>query len=81
MAEGVTKMSKRFIAPVFEKGILELRCENNEVAIYGTSEGLKKLAELIVHLADNPRQGHVHLEDYELLTEGSLIGAVAVFDS
>ena len=73
-------MSKRFIRPVFDTGVVELRCENDEVCIYGTPEGLTKLGGLIMRLVDNPREGHVHLEDYEILTDRSLIGAVAIFN-
>lgn len=72
-------MSK-FIKPDFSEKSLELRCENNEICIYGTKEGLKKLSNLILDLIENPRQGHIHLEDYELLTGTSLIGAVAIFE-
>lgn len=73
-------MSKRFIPPVFDTGIVELRCEDNEVSIYGTAEGLTKLAGLMMRLVDNPREGHIHLEDYEILTGASLIGALAIFN-
>jgi hypothetical protein len=67
--------------PDFQKGEVELRIgENNEIAIYGTAEGLKKIAELINHLIGNPRVGHVHLEDYEILTKNSLKGVVAIFE-
>lgn len=72
-------MSK-FIKPDFSKNSLELRFENNEVCIYGTKDGLKRLTDLIHKLIEKPPQGHIHLEDYELLTEESLIGAVAIFD-
>jgi len=72
-------MSK-FVKPSFSKKSLELRCENNEVCIYGTNEGLKKLSDLIMGLINKPKQGHIHLEDYELLTDKSLIGAIAIFD-
>lgn len=75
---GGDRMSK-FIKPDFKEKHLELRCENNEVYIYGTQEGLKKLSELILKLIGNPNQGHVHLEDYQLLTDKSLIGVLAVF--
>jgi hypothetical protein len=69
-----------FRKPVFGKGIVELRCDNDEVCIYGTKEGLQKVVGLITRLLDNPSEGHIHLQDYELLTDESLIGAVAVFD-
>jgi hypothetical protein len=67
--------------PDFTKGEVELRIgENNVLEIYGTAEGLKKIAELINHLIGNPRVGHVHLEDYEILTKNSLKGVVAILD-
>jgi hypothetical protein len=73
-------MSK-FIPPNFQKGEVELRIgENNEIAIYGTVDGLKKIAELINHLIGNPKVGHVHLEDYEILSENSLRGVIAILD-
>ena len=72
-------MSK-FIEPDFSKKDLELRFENNEICIYGSKEGLKKLSELIINLIEHPKKGHIHLEDYDFLTDNSLIGAVAVFE-
>lgn len=70
----------KFIKPDFTKNSLELRCENSEVCIYGTKDGLKRLAEMILQLIDKPKQGHIHLEDYDLLTKKSLNGAVAIFN-
>ena len=72
-------MSK-FIKPNFKEASLELRYEINEVCIYGTKEGLKKLSDLILNLVEKPEQAHIHLEDHELLTKESLSGAVAIFD-
>lgn len=69
-----------FIKPDFREKSLELRYENNEVCIYGTEEGLRKLSNLIMNLIEKSYQGHIHLEDYEILTDKSLIGAVAIFD-
>jgi hypothetical protein len=69
----------KFIKPDFTENSLELRYENNEVCIYGTKDGLKRLSEMILQLIDKPKQGHIHLEDYDLLTKKSLIGAVAIF--
>ena len=77
--EGGGEMSK-FIKPNFIEKDLELRFENNEICIYGTTDGLRKLSDLILGLINNPNQGHVHLENYELLTQNSLMGAVAIFD-
>lgn len=73
-------MSNKFIKPIFKDKNLEFRYENNEICIYGTKEGFKRLSDLIIDLMNNPRQGHIHLEDYGILTEESLIGAIAIFD-
>jgi hypothetical protein len=71
----------KFIPPDFQKGEVELRIEkDNEIAIYGSVDGLKKIAELINHLIGNPKVGHVHLGDYEILTKNSLKGVIAIFD-
>lgn len=70
----------KFVKPDFTKKSLELRYENNELCIYGTEEGLKRLSDLILNLINKPKQSHIHLEDYELLTDKSLIGAIAIFD-
>ena len=70
----------KFVEPNFSRKDLELRFENNEICIYGTKEGLKKISELIINLIEHPKKGHIHLEDYELLTDDSLIGAVAIFE-
>ncbi len=69
-----------FVKPNFKDKSLELRYENNEICIYGTEEGLRKLGNLILNLIERPKQGHIHLEDYEILTDRSLIGALAIFD-
>ena len=68
-----------FVPPVFDRGQLELRLVDNEVGIYGTRDGLRKFANLVLALADNPTGDHVHIEDYGLLTQGSLIGVVVLF--
>jgi hypothetical protein len=68
-----------FIPPSFGTGELELRYGDGEVAIYGTPQGLEKLAEYCQKLARSPKADHVHLEDYQFLTKASLPGALAVF--
>ncbi len=70
----------KFQKPDFKKKSLELGMENNEVYIYGTKNGLRALVKLIQSLIDKPEKGHVHLEDYELLTENSTVGVVAIFE-
>ncbi len=73
-------MSAKFRAPIFKDKCLELRYENAEICIYGTGKGLKKLSQLILRLVHKPKRGHIHLEDYDLLTDDSLTGAVAIFN-
>ncbi|MHC4574966.1 MAG: Imm32 family immunity protein [Planctomycetota bacterium] len=73
-------MSEKFRKPDFSKYNLELRFENNVGCIYGTAEGLKKIADLCHELIENPNQGHIHLEDYAILTKESERGAIAIFD-
>jgi hypothetical protein len=72
-------VTAKFSAPSFGTYGLELRCDGDEVSVYGTRDGLRRLCDLIMALVDNPGENHIHLEDYELLTKESLIGAVAVF--
>jgi hypothetical protein len=74
-------MTKEFTPPDFSKGELELRFEDNVICIYGTKEGLKKLANIVLELIENPGQSHVHLENemYGVLTEESNKGAIAIF--
>lgn len=68
-----------FKKPDFSVRDLELRFENNVVCIYGTEKGLKKLTELINKLIGHPAQGHIHIEDSEILTKESEMGAIAIF--
>ena len=72
-------MSNKFAKPDFSKGYLELRYENNIVCIYGNKEGFKKLIGLCQELIDYPKQSHIHLENYQMLTKESEKGALAIF--
>jgi len=74
-------MKREFREPIFGKRCIELRFEDEEVCIYATTTGLEKLIAFCKMLLDNPQTGHIHLEDYEVLTKDSLIGAIAVFTS
>jgi hypothetical protein len=69
-----------FREPDFSRGELELRFENSVVCIYGTSRGLKELADLCRELVENPEQGHIHLEHSARLTRESVRGAIAIFE-
>ena len=73
-------MSDQFEKPDFSKNELELRFENNVICIYGTAKGLKKLSDLCIELIEHSAQGHIHLEEYGILTEKSPKGAIAIFD-
>jgi hypothetical protein len=75
---------KKFVRPVFDGKCLELRCTDDGVCIYGNRDGMKKLSEFCLQLADlgpNQETEHIHLEDYEVLTSSSLRGTIAIFKS
>ncbi len=73
-------MPRIFREPLFEDRHIELRVEDGEVCIYATSTGLQKIIAFCNQLLENPKIGHVHLEDYELLTSASLEGVIALFE-
>ncbi len=77
-------MADEFKIPDFSSGQIEIRVDNDGVAIYGTREGLKSLAHLIDRFASRPasknRTEHVHLEDHGVLTPESLNAAIAYFE-
>ena len=70
-----------FVKPDFRKRELELRFADGVVCIYGTAAGLTKLSKLCLRLVENPNQGHIHLEDYHVLTDKSAEGAIAIFEA
>ena len=72
-------MTREFRKPNFGKRHVELRFEDEEICIYATDIGLEKLMMFCKSLLDNPKKGHIHLEDYEVLTKDSLGGTIAVF--
>jgi len=73
-------MKKEFKAPDFQENDLELRVEDGEVCIYATKSGLQALSDFCVKLINKPDIGHIHLEDYEILTPSSLQGVIAIFE-
>lgn len=73
-------MKEEFNKPIFDDRCIEFRYEGNEICIYGTKEGLKKLSDLILTVVGKPKEDHIHLEDYEILTKDSLPGVIAAFD-
>lgn len=64
-------MKNRFVAPDLSDGVLEVRADGQEVAIYGSPDGLRWLAQKCLVLVDKDKSGHIHLEDYEKLTKNS----------
>ena len=72
-------MSNEFREPDFTGSDLELRCDGKEVCIYATAKGLRGLVDLCNTLLNRPHVGHVHLEDYEILTKESLRGTIAIW--
>jgi hypothetical protein len=72
-------MARVFRRPSFGDRQIELRLEEGEICIYATDAGLRRLIAFCKLLLDDPQQGHIHLEDYEVLTQESLNGALAVF--
>ncbi len=76
-------MPADFRMPDFSQAELELRFEDNEVCLYGTASGLRRLADLCTSLADRQDDGHIHLDRDHFpsgfLTKESEVGAIAVF--
>ena len=72
-------MKTHFREPDFITKELECRFEHGTVCLYGTEEGLRRIMDLCRDLIDHPEQGHVHLENYDLLTKESTKCAIAIF--
>ncbi len=68
-----------FQEPIFNEHGVELRCENGEVCIYATEQGLHDIINFCEKLIKKPKIGHIHLEDYDILTANSLKGTIAIF--
>ena len=73
-------MNSTFIKPDFSNASIEFRVVEGEICIYATNEGLEKLASLCSKLIKHEKQGHIHLEDYEVLTKDSLRAVIAIFE-
>jgi hypothetical protein len=76
----VVALTGKWRKPVFEGRHIELRLENDEVCIYATRVGLERIVSFCNDLLGHPKRGagHIHLEDYELLTSASLKGVIAL---
>jgi len=78
--DGKGDLNMEFKKPDFSKRGLELRFEDGVVCIYATPEGLKRFISYCNELLDKQSKEHIHLEDYEILTNKSLKGTVALFE-
>jgi hypothetical protein len=65
------KVTKEFKRPNFKERCIETRVDEEEVSIYATAEGLRKLISYCETLLKNPNEGHIHMEDYEVLSDDS----------
>ena len=72
---------KSFKVPDFRSGVLELRHDDGEVSIYGTPQGLTRLAELCLRLAnrcDKSGSAHIHLAQVDQLEDEIVFSEVFV---
>ncbi len=75
-------MKMNFKEPDFSSGKqIELRYENDVICLYGTKKGLETLIDFCRDLIEKPNQGHIHLENNDVLTKESLSGVIAIFDN
>lgn len=72
-------MKKEFRKPDFKERDIELRFEEGEICIYATPKGLETFIHFCNILLSKSKEDHLHLEDYEVLTQDSLIGTIAIF--
>lgn len=70
-------MSK-FVEPKLDPNLVEFRCIDGEVALYFNKAGMERLIALMKGMADKST-GHVHLQDYELLSSDSLPAVLGFF--
>ena len=71
-------MNKNFKEPNFNGKHIEIRRDGDDVEVIATKIGLEKLINFCRDLINNPHQGHIHLEDYDVLTNESLKGALVL---
>jgi hypothetical protein len=74
-----------FRIPTFDSGCLEFRLMENEICIYATKDGLEWLATKCACLAARTLAAggteHLHIEDYQVLTQQSLPAVIARFEA
>lgn len=62
----------------FPQKQVEIKVDKDSVWIYGSKEGLSKIADLCLELMQHPGAGHLHFGSYGLLTDKSLKGAIVI---
>ena len=72
-------MGDQLRKPDFDNGVIKLGIAEDEVYIYVTEVGLRKLIDFCNLLLTKPKEDHIHLEDFGVLTEDSLKGVLALF--
>ena len=72
-------MGNHFLKPDFSDGEVKLGLAEGEVYIYATEVGLRKLMDFCNVLLNKPKNDHIHLEDYGVLTKDSLGGVISSF--
>ena len=72
-------MNTSFAKERASKGILEFRVEGDEIVIQGTEEGLRWLAQKCLVLVDRGKRNHIHLEEFQVLTETSKRATLILF--
>lgn len=72
-------MGNQFLKPDFSDGEINLGIAEGEVYIYATDVGLRKLMDFCNLLLNKPKEDHIHLEDFGVLTKDSLKGVISLF--
>ena len=72
-------MGDQFLKPDFSEGGIKLGTAEGEVYIYATEVGLRKLIDFCNLLLNNPKEDHIHLDDFGVLTKNSLKGVITLF--
>ncbi len=63
-------MKNEFTSPDFTSGCIEIRIDKGEVCVYFNKSGLDRLISLMGEM-NGIKNKHLHLQDYEVLTEKS----------
>jgi hypothetical protein len=72
-------MGDQLRKPDFDNGVIKLGIAEDEVYIYVTEVGLRKLMDFCNLLLTKSKEDHIHLEDFGVLTKDSLKGVMALF--